>query len=127
MRSQRDEIYAVIRDSGRHMSAEEIYRACLAKGLKTSVATVYRNLSLMADEKRLRRITVPGQVDYFDFTTIVHAHKFCVKCGEVTDIELEDLRPMLGERLGIEVIDYELCLRYMCEKCRKKEHTEKNI
>lgn len=124
MRTQRDEILRVIRDSCRHMPADEIYLLCRSSGLNISMATVYRNLGIMVDAKILRRVSAPGRPDYFDITVAEHAHKVCEVCGEMTDIEVGDLRSHIERLSGIAIVDYELCVRYVCETCAAKAKEE---
>ncbi len=119
MRSQKEEILQIIRESDRHMTADEIFLACRAKGIHLSLATVYRNLGIMADDHVLRRVPVSGKPDCFDKTVAVHGHKVCDICGEVSDIDVGDLRSELERRLGMPVTDYELCLHFICPSCLK--------
>lgn len=126
MSKQRSEIMNVIRASGRHMTAEEIYLACREQGVKVSVATVYRNLGILAQEGQLRRVHVPGESDRFDFTVKPHSHILCDSCGQLVDIALEDIQAELEQRLGMELTGYDLCLHYICPDCREKKASAVN-
>ena len=121
MRTQREEILRIIRESGRHMTADEIYRTARETGSRTSIATVYRNLNIMADQKILRRVPVPGHPDCFDITLKEHAHQVCPVCGTVSDAGVGDLKTELEARLGFAIEDYDLCLRTLCPACREKK------
>ncbi len=120
MRTQKEEILQVIRETGRHMSADEIYLACRNAGMNTSMATVYRNLGLMADNQILRRFSIPGKPDCFDITTREHSHMVCTVCKEVVDAGIENLRKDLEAQLHTSIVGYDLCIHYVCPKCRAK-------
>lgn len=104
------------------MNADEIYLACRNRGINVSMATVYRNLSIMSEKSILRRIAIPGRPDCFDKTVSEHSHKICQICGEVSDIEVGDLKHELEKRAGISITDYDLCVRYICPLCRQQKN-----
>lgn len=51
-----------------------------------SLATVYRNLSVLESEGKIQRISCNGTARY-DANKSLHAHFVCEVCGRVTDIE----------------------------------------
>ena len=79
----------------------------------------YRNLSLI-------HIYGPNR---FDFTLKNHYHVRCVKCGEVSDVDMDEI-PDLLERIhnthGIEFLDYDISFKGICPKCREKVKEETN-
>ncbi len=121
MTQQRRIIYDVIRNSMRHMTAEQIYLE--AKHILPSIAmgTVYRNLGLMSDAGEILRIEMPGQPDHFDKTVLPHHHCLCPRCGEVSDVPVPDLTAQLEQTLGAPVESYDLTVRILCPECRRVE------
>lgn len=120
MTQQRRIIFDVIRNSMRHMTAEQIYLE--AKQILPSIAmgTVYRNLGLMSDAGEILRIEMAGQPDHFDKTVSPHHHCLCPRCGEVSDAPIPDLTEHLQQILGSPVESYDLTLRILCDDCRAK-------
>ena len=51
-----------------------------------SLGTVYRNLNLLADHKRITRLDVGDGVVHFDTHTEPHFHMVCDECGTIQDI-----------------------------------------
>lgn len=121
MKTQREELLQVIRDSALHMTAEEIYLACRQKNVHVSMATVYRNLGILVESRKLRRVPVPGRPDCFDVTVARHSHKVCDRCGTVSDTNIGDLKSELETRAGFSITDYDLCLHYICPDCQQAE------
>ncbi|HBI64285.1 MAG TPA: transcriptional repressor [Clostridiales bacterium] len=116
---QRELIRETVRQSDRHPTAEAVFHKVRLREPTISLATVYRNLNQLVDNRELRRISVPGGSDHFDYTTDYHEHMICTACGALGDVwpgrELdEQLRALPG------VTDYELILYGLCPDCAEK-------
>jgi Fe2+ or Zn2+ uptake regulation protein len=121
MAKYRDLILEIIKASSGHMTAEEIYLK--AKQLQPSIAvgTVYRNLGLMAEAGEIRRIVIPDSPDIFDILTHPHEHLICQKCRDISDISVSSMIGYLQKQTGLEILGYDLNIRYICENCKKKK------
>lgn len=53
---QREWIYDYIQRQDAHLSADEIYEGLLKEGKNISLATVYRNLSILVDEYKIASV-----------------------------------------------------------------------
>jgi Fe2+ or Zn2+ uptake regulation protein len=115
---QRKLILEIIMSSSGHMTAEEIYMEAKKFMPSIAIGTVYRNLGLMAEAGQIRRIIVPNAPDRFDKSLLPHEHLICQNCGELSDISISDLKDYLVKQTGIEILGYDLCLRYICNKCK---------
>ena len=86
--------------------------------------TVYRNLDILVEEGALRKVEVPDGPNRFDFTLKNHYHVRCIKCGEIFDVDMDQI-PDLLERIhnthGIEFVDYDISFKGICQKCREKK------
>lgn len=118
---QRDLIFKKVAALNDHPTAEEIYEIASKESPGLSLGTVYRNLNVLADAKKIRRVSVPGQADRFDHTLHQHSHLYCTRCGSVTDVQLDDaaMMKLIGQNApGAE--DYSLTIFGVCEACRKE-------
>ena len=65
----------------------------------------------------------------FDFTLKNHYHVRCIKCGEIFDVDMDQI-PDLLERIhnthGIEFVDYDISFKGICPKCREKVKEEQH-
>ena len=116
MTQQRKLIYEVVRASDKHMTAEEIFLQAKERLPSLSIATVYRNLGLMARDGEIRRITAAG-ADRYDRSVSEHDHLICVKCGRMSDAALDGLRESLAQQSGQQILSYELNMYYICPDC----------
>lgn len=103
-----------------HPTAEEIHQHLKNKGDDVGIATVYRNLTALADNGSILRISVPGSPDRFDIAEKEHGHMICTCCGKVSDVRLDGLEDFLAKRTassGCRITEHEIVLRVLCSSC----------
>ena len=126
---QKDLVRNAVYEMRRHVTANEVYEFVKEAYPTIGKGTVYRNLDILVDEGSLRKVEVPDGPNRFDFTLKNHYHVRCVKCGEVSDVDMDEI-PDLLERIhnthGIEFLDYDISFKGICPKCREKVKEEKN-
>ena len=69
-----------------HPTADEIYEQILLKHPTMGRATVFRNLTVLADEGRICRLAFPGDAARYDPVMDGHAHFCCRTCGKILDL-----------------------------------------
>ncbi len=118
---QRDLIYSIINNSYEHLTADLIYKEARETLTNISLGTVYRNLSELVTDNKIRQIPVSGGKDYYDKTLIPHGHLTCLKCGSIVDVEYEFNKNLIEQHNNIELTQIEFtCLGY-CHKCRGRK------
>lgn len=120
MSKQKQALLDVICSHEGHKTAEEIFMLCRQAQVDISIATVYRNLGILCNEGKVRRIAVPGEPDRYDNTLTPHEHVLCERCKGMSDICMDDLKKLLEERVGSPINSYDLCVRYVCPTCMNK-------
>ena len=121
MSKQKDAILHIIQSSPVHMTAEEIFLECKRQNVRISIATVYRNLGILVDEKQINKISLPNQSDRYDKILTSHFHAICDRCNQLEDIELPEMTDFLEQQTGLKVTSYDVCVHHVCAACRKKE------
>ena len=84
---------------------------------------IQKNLDILVEEGASRKVEVPDGPNRFDFTLRNHYHVRCVKCGEVSDVDMDevpDLLKRIRDTHGMEFLDYDISFKGICPKCRKK-------
>jgi len=123
MTRQRSVILEELQRTRRHPTADQVYRRVRRRLPRISLATVYRNLELMADRGLIRK-TAPGVGPRrFDGETAPHHHARCLQCGAMADAPagaLGECGPHAGDVAGFEIVDYRLELLGYCPKCRSE-------
>ena len=98
-----------------HPTAQDIHRDL--EGLGIGLATVYRNLALLAEEGVITTVEHEGEVRY-DCNNGPHGHASCTTCGAVWDIPLpSSTASELDASLLASVETVDLRLRGTCRTC----------
>lgn len=69
----------------RHVTAEGLHEAALARGAQVSLATVYNTLRAFCESGLLIEVTVDGARSYYDTRTDDHPHYYWEEDGRLTD------------------------------------------
>lgn len=120
---QKELVRKAVFEMKRHVSADEVYEFIRADYPTIGKGTVYRNLSVLAEEGSIRRVEIPDGPDRFDFTLPEHYHVRCVKCGAVSDVDMEvlpDLLRNIRNTHGMEFLSYDILFKGICPACRNK-------
>ena len=83
---QRAVILEELRKCRNHPGAEELYARVRERLPRISLATVYRNLELMASQGLARRLESGTGSRRFDPTVDNHGHFRCTSCGRIEDL-----------------------------------------
>ena len=109
----------IVNSSNDHPSAEQIFFRAREENPRVVLATVYNNINSLVRAGKIRRISVSGKPDCYD-NIVRHDHTVCVKCGELSDIMMDDITTAIKEKLGDSFVTYDLNISYICDKCREK-------
>lgn len=115
---QRELILETLKGLHSHPTAEELYELVRVDIPDISLGTVYRNLSQLAENDMILRISAAGTSDRFDYPMVPHYHFRCTQCGCVSDIDSVHTQEIaeLAEKLGAS----NLLAEGICDCCRKK-------
>ena len=86
---QRIEIAAVLFESRRHLSADQILASVNARHVAASKATVYNTLELFLAKRLIRELIVDPTRVFYDPNVAPHHHFYNVVTGELTDFAAE--------------------------------------
>lgn len=119
---QRDLLLKVLQENVVHPTADFLYNKIKEMDPNMSLATVYRNLNLLADNGLIKRINGLDGVTHFDHHTHNHYHFICSKCNKVYDVPY-DIAPELADkvlaRTGLMVESYDISFKGICPDCKK--------
>lgn len=109
---------SLIEKSNEHMTAEELFMYCKEKGIKISLASVYRVLSNLCETGEIRKISVAGDKDRYDKVLKDHGHLICQSCGKISDIYIDDFKEFIEKHEDIKVLSYDFNIGYICKNCK---------
>ncbi|MFH1619649.1 MAG: transcriptional repressor [bacterium] len=119
---QRQIILDLLRAAKTHPTADWIYDQAKKKISSLSIATVYRNLKILARKGQINELPFGDTFDRYDADTSSHPHFVCTACGEVIDMHCRApwSPPAEAAQKGLE-IERELRVFYgKCLNCRSK-------
>ncbi|ROR98660.1 Fur family ferric uptake transcriptional regulator [Sinobacterium caligoides] len=107
---------------GKHLSAEDVYKALMEVGDDVGLATVYRVLTQFEQANLVTRHNFEGGHSVFELTREDHHdHMVCTETGEVVeffDEVIEQRQHELAEQHGFEIVDHSMVL-YVRRKEKK--------
>ena len=118
---QKQIVLDVVNKRHDHPSAEQIYEDVVKAHPRISLATVYRNLSVLSDEGKILRISLSDS-DRFDFNISKHNHFYCESCGKVYDVDFlydESLDDMEISN-GFYIRTHQTIFKGLCSNCLNK-------
>jgi Fe2+ or Zn2+ uptake regulation protein len=110
--------------SGEHLSADQVYWRVKKQFPSIALGTIYRNLHQFADSKLIRRVARADAADYFEGNILPHDHALCIRCGQMRDIVIPNLKDFLRGQMCCEIISVDLTVNYICPECAHKEAEE---
>lgn len=117
---QRECILKNLKSRNDHPTADMVYESVRMEQPNISLGTVYRNLSLLAENGQILKITTKAGPDRFDGCVTPHAHFICNQCGSVLDmgdIPQINLIEMTDSQFDGIIEGYELQIFGKCGAC----------
>ena len=117
---QRDRIYEYLLASQAHPSAEMVYSDLRPEMPGLSLGTVYRNLKLLEELGKVRRIASFQGTERYDACCGDHAHFLCERCGLLRDMgpsNSQAIRSAILLEEGYTVNKLDLTVTGCCPNC----------
>lgn len=117
---QRECILKNLQSRRDHPTADMVYESVQVEEPNISLGTVYRNLSFLAENGQILKISTGIGPDHFDGFTEVHNHFVCRKCGRVLDLDYvadEKIIADASKNFNGEIEGYDLQFYGTCEDC----------
>ncbi len=112
---QRIGILSIMQDMG-HINIEDLYKKVKSMFPNISLATLYKNMHLMLENKLLTEVSVKNSKTLYEITKDSHAHVHCENCGKVYDINF-DFNQINIDKDGFELKDTQIIFSGICKNC----------
>ena len=117
---QRECILKNLQSRRDHPTADMVYESVQIEEPNISLGTVYRNLSFLAENGQILKISTGIGPDHFDGFTEAHNHFVCRKCGRVLDLDYvadEKIIAEASKNFNGEIKGDDLQFYGTCEDC----------
>jgi Fe2+ or Zn2+ uptake regulation protein len=119
---QRQAVLRAIRDSDKHLTANEVFDDARRLLPGISFATVYNSLNYLKKEGLIGEIRFGTDAKLYDRKLTQHDHAICNRCRKLVDLEItlpEGLLEEAADRSNFKAESIELTLRGLCPECSK--------
>ena len=108
-----------------HFGADMLYESMEASGYHVSRATIYSTLDLLVDCGLLNRHMFGTRKTCFEVALGSHFHLVCNACGNIREIEEEQLSHIAGMDLdGFKPTYCSTMVYGICRECAQKAHAD---
>ena len=128
---QRETILTTIKENLIHPTAEEIYELVIKKEPNISKSTVYRNINILMDLGKIRKIKITTGPDRYDYIYDEHSHVICGKCGRIFDFyynfNQNEIAKNIQNQLKTNVSIDNITIYGICDKCKSKNKNKEEL
>lgn len=122
---QRIAVLRILAGSRDHPSVERVFEQVKKHFPTTSLATVYKTVTLLKQLNEVLELGFQGRGNRYDGNKpYPHPHLICTQCRKVIDPDLESLEGVtkeLASETGFDIISYQLDFFGICPACQKKK------
>ncbi len=121
---QRQAVLRAIRESDKHLTANEVFDDARLFFAGISFATVYNSLNYLKKEGLIGEIQFGADAKRYDRKLTRHDHAICNQCEKLVDLELplpDEIFREAANRSKFEIETIELTLRGLCPECSKQK------
>ena len=122
---QRLAILKILSTSAGHPSVEKIYERLKNDFPTMSLATVYKNISIVKDIGEVLELSFGDESNRYDGNNpSPHPHVICTRCKKIIDPELEGLKDFSDEivrKTGFWVSSHRIDFFGLCPDCQNSE------
>lgn len=121
---QRNVLREYLRGRTDHPTAETLYKEIQVQYPRMSLGTVYRNLMLLSDSGEIQALDVGDGKTHFDPNPEPHAHFYCTKCKQVSDIffnEYGDIINIIKKNTKGSVTSCSISVEGICPICKNQD------
>lgn len=108
-----------------HPSVEDIHTQVSHTFPTTSLATVYKTVSLLKELNEVLELGFPNMSNRYDgLKPYPHPHVICLQCKKIMDPELvsmADLAEEMSKKTGFVIVSHRLDFFGICPECQQRE------
>ena len=108
-----------------HLNAEQIYERVREDFPMTSLATVYKTVTVLKEMGEIQEISFDGEGKHFDGgSSHSHPHLICIRCRRIEDLDVADwslLPADIARQTGYRIEGHRLDFFGVCPACQEEE------
>jgi len=116
---------AIVRlmDEFGHISVREIFEKIKENFPSLSLATVYKNINAMMENRFINELKIVGQENKYELVKEHHSHLICRECGHIEDVKIDTsrLEKSIPSETGFAVEESSVQFFGLCRTCQSKK------
>ena len=120
---QRLAILKVLTTSNAHPSADQVHETVRRDFATTSLATVYKTISMMKKTGDILELEFSRNNNRYDGRTpLPHPHVICTECGTISDpnsLETDKITKKIMEETGFRIVNHRMDFYGVCPRCQQ--------
>ena len=127
MTTQKRMVYEAV-DALGHASTESLIETLRVQNEKISLATIYRNIQALLDEKKIKKVKLKNQ-DVLETIKEEHSHFVCECCGKIWDMPMckESILNKASKNSIHQIKQCDVTFYGLCQKCTKDKEKENEV
>lgn len=121
---QRLALLKIIASSEEHPSVDQLFELIKTDFPTTSLATIYKTLSLLKAMGEVLELNLAGVGSRYDGNKpYPHPHVICTNCGRILDPEftgLADISSEMAKKTGYHITHHQLTFFGLCPQCQQE-------
>jgi Fur family peroxide stress response transcriptional regulator len=121
---QRMAILKILAQSKSHPSAEAIYDSVQTDFPMTSLATVYKTVTVLKEIGEILELGFSDDSNHYDGNQPQpHPHLVCVRCKSIEDLDVDPvdaLADQVSRKTGYRLVEHRLDFFGICPECQRK-------
>jgi Fur family ferric uptake transcriptional regulator len=123
---QREAVIKILLENpNQHLAAEDIYAMVRKTHPEIGMATVYRTLELLSNEKIINQLNFEEGYSRYELESQAHHHHLvCLKCGKITEFNdnlLEKVEEEIAKEHTFAIVGHLLKFYGYCANCAPQE------
>lgn len=124
---QRLAVLKILAASDKHPGVEEIWKVVKKDFPMTSVATIYKTVTLLKQMGQAMELSFAGISYCYDGRKpYPHPHLMCIRCKRIIDPDIDhsselSLSKKVSRKTGYQIVSHRLDFFGICPRCQEKE------
>jgi Fur family peroxide stress response transcriptional regulator len=124
---QRMAVLETLVTSEEHLSVEQIYDRVRADFPMTSLATIYKTITLLKEMNQVLELGFGDDSNHYDGNRPQpHPHLICVRCRRIIDLDIDAVSVLpqeVEERTGYRIVNHRLDFFGLCPQCQEEANS----
>ncbi len=118
-RTRREIIQIFLENTKDHLSARDLHKILIKRGVRCNLSTVYRTINLLFNLGLIHRTNFNETHAHYEYSHDHEIHLYCEHCGKIIEIELKN-QIVLPPEVSFQPKRQLTIITGICKDCQQK-------